>query len=245
MQATGHGATAAAAREVAESATVNVQRIGDRLVLAGTYARGTGTSSDYADIKLVLEVPATVAVDLASEYGWVEVQGIKTQVDVETRMGAISVADSARVTVESEHGRIEVLRAEGPADITGTFGAITVNQVAGPLSVESKHGAVDVRGAQDSLAVTASYGTVNVRYTAAPAGPCTLISTYGSVTLEHPADSSYRLEAAAERSRITTNLPGVTVTTSGSSSAVEATIKGGGPLVSLRNAYGRIDIRAY
>jgi len=102
-----------------------------------------------------------------------------------------------------------------------------------------------VRSARDSLAVAATYGAVNVRYTEAPAGPCTLTSSYGSITLEHPADSAYQLDAAAERSRITTNLPGVTVTTSGSSSAAAATIKGGGPLVSLRNAYGRIDIRAY
>lgn len=244
-QIVGHAPTATAARSVAESAEVKIQRIDDQLILTGTYKKPTETSSDYAEINFSLEVPANVALDLSSDFAPIDVQGIKTRVEADTRMAAISIEGAAEVIAESEHGRIDVRRIEGPAKLLGTYGAVSANDVTGPVTIESTHGAVDLRNPGSTVSVNATYGAINVRYAEPPTGPGSLTNTYGSITLEHPASSAYQLDAAAELTRITTNLAGVSVTTFGSGSLAKAEIKGGGPLLTLRNNYGRIDIRSY
>ena len=245
VQVVGHSSTAAGAKDVADSAGVSVERDGARLTLTGGYTKSSEVSSDYADINLVITLPAGVELDLVNEYGPVNVQGIQANIAVDTRMAGITIVDAAEVTAESDHGRIEVRRASGAVSIQGTYGAVTAVEIGGPLTIESKHGPVDVRGAARELTITASYGAINLRYAAPPGGNATLTNTYGSITLEHPAASGYELDAIADRSRISTNLPGLTVNTVGSGSTAQAVIRDGGPLITVRNGYGRVDIRSY
>jgi hypothetical protein len=246
VQVVGHSSTAAGARAITDSAGVSVERDGPRLVLTGGYTKPSEGSSDYADINLVITLPPGVELDLVNEYGPVSVQGIQAHIAVDTRMAGITIVDAAEVTAESDHGRIEVRRASGAVAIHDTYGAVTVAEIGGPLTIESKHGPVDVRGAAGELKITANYGAINVRYAGQPGGNATLTNTYGSITLEHPAASGYELDATADRSRISTNLPGLAIDwTVGSGSTAQAVIRDGGPLITVRNGYGRIDIRSF
>ncbi len=236
--------TADEARRAADAVSVTVQRIGSRLVVraAGENPGGT-TSRSQADE--LLNLPPGLEVRVGAEYGTVTAAGFAGPVEVKSRFGAVVLSSiGGAVTVETEHGALDARLIGGPLDVRSTYGKVTCDDVGGVLSIVSRHGNVSVRRARGPLEVETTYGKASVYYDAAPGAACDVTTVHGLITVEMPSSSPVTVDAASERAGVsTTSLSGLRAQSDGRRSRAEGDVNGGGPRVTLRTTYARIEIR--
>ena len=242
---TGQAPTGPAAAEAALGAGVRISRTGGLLVLRASGER-TGVVNSTARADLIIRLPSDLSLEITSEHGTVAISDHAAPVDVTTRYGGIRLDRlDGPAAVHSDHGAIRVRDLTAGLTVDATYGLVDVANVAGPLSIVSRHGKVDVNESLGAVAVETTYGNISIRYAAPPAGACAAKSRHGSVHIRVPSLSALAVEAAATRSRITTNLPGLTVETVGQGSRVVGTVHGGDVPLTARTEYGRMELHVY
>jgi len=242
---TGLAPTGPAAAEAALGAGVRLSRTGGLLMLRASGER-TGVANSTARVDLVIRLPAILPLEITSEHGAVAVTDHAAPVDVRTRFGGIRLDRlNGSAAAHSDHGAIRARELTAGLTVGATYGLVDAANIAGPVSIISRHGKVDVNEPLGCVAVETTYGNISIRYGAPPAGPCAAESRHGSVHIQVPSSSGLAVEATATRSRITTNLPDLTVQTVGQGSRAVGALHGGDVPLTARTEYGRLELHGY
>jgi DUF4097 and DUF4098 domain-containing protein YvlB len=178
------------AKRIAGETTVELDETEGRLVIRVRYPHlhvrvnlwsdMSGNVGPNDEVRLALEIPAALTVEVASASGDVTTLGLRGSQRLRTASGDVTVSDAlGPVTVSSASG-----------DVTGTgLTAVRINTASGDVTLENPRGAVDldtssgdivVRGAADSVRAHSVSGSV--RLDGAPRG-ADLVSTSGEVTV--------------------------------------------------------------
>ena len=175
-------------------------------------------------------------------------------VEVETRSGNVEVADVAEARVKVLSGDVDVRRVARAVEVSCLSGDVSVSDSTGPVRVVSVSGDVEARNVRtsasgDSFEAKSTSGNVtiegvghghvsgsavsgNLLYTGALArgGSYEFRTISGDVTLELPADASFKLHAKVVVSgEIITDFPVRTHGASASSSAGTAPVAAAAP----------------
>lgn len=186
--------TEAEARKIASTASVELAREGARYVVKVKYPRKESVHVNFwesfdlsiprLEVRIAVEVPATLAVhlnassgdlftqDLRGEQrlrassGDVSVDGATGAVDVTTSSGDVELMDprSARVTTSS--GDVEVSGSPNVLEVSTGSGDVTVDDVSESLRVETSSGDVSIENAARGGIVVTSSGEVRIRSSA-------------------------------------------------------------------------------
>jgi DUF4097 and DUF4098 domain-containing protein YvlB len=127
-----------------------------------------GESFPRGEVRLVLEVPATVAVRAEAVSGDVYSDDLAIAQSLHTVSGDLDI--------QNAHGALEITTTSGDVTANGVRGAsasstsgdLEFSDVSGSLRARSSSGDITVHGAHDSLLVRATSG--DVRVDAAPRG---------------------------------------------------------------------------
>ena len=144
--------------------------------------------------------------------------------DVRTSFATVQASNiNGPLRVENSYGAVRASGTRG-ADVTNSFASVMLFQIAGPVRVTNQNGAVEVtsavHGACQPIIVRTSFSTVRVGL---------------------PPDSSYRVTARTSFAHIRTDFP-LTVSGSLSSDSVSGVIGNGACEMTLTDSYGAIEI---
>ncbi len=129
------------ARDVAERLKVFARKEADR-VAVGT------NRSDFR--KTNFETDLTITVPPG------------TEVRVDNRYGAVTVAGTARTTVFNRHGRVYCGEISGPLEVETSYDEVRVDKAGAGARIANSHDTVDVTGVTGDLTVTGRYGEIRV-----------------------------------------------------------------------------------
>jgi hypothetical protein len=169
----------------------------------------SNTSND-----MMLNVPRGATVFLKTQAGDVDVEGV-AEVHVETASGRVDLRHISKATeVASVEGEVTLEDAGGRARFSSISGMVEVKNLRALdandfLRIKSAGGDI-LLDRIGPARVEATTITGEVRFTGALAhgGSYTFTTTTGDVTLELPADSSFKLNArVSERGAIDTEFP--------------------------------------
>jgi len=138
-----------------------------------------------------VSLPHDSSVELRSNSGNVEVEGIRGQMDFDVMNASILVrGTSGAVTVKSLGGRVEVQQSEGTIHVTTVSGEILLEDV-------------------NSQSLNAATTTGNLFYVGdfLPAGKYEFSSQEGSISIRCPPQASVEWNAKSVRGGIESNLP--------------------------------------
>jgi DUF4097 and DUF4098 domain-containing protein YvlB len=192
------------------------------------------------------QVAASGAVELHSDFGPIEYQGGR----------------AASLTARTSNGRVTLtgLAVDGAADARSDFGSLTVSQVtAGSYAVNSSNGSISIDGAAGTVQASSDFGQVSVVHAAGVtldlhssngtvtfsgslgAGPHSLTSDFGNVTLSLPANTAADVDLSTGFGSIHSTLP---VTASGDLSRehLAGALNGGGPRLTVKTSNGNITL---
>ena len=136
-------------------------------------ARSFG-NAPYVDY--VVEVPAGVRIEANAVSGAIEIRGVDGPVQAVTTSGGIVLADLG-----------------GPATARSTSGALRIEDVRGELRAQTISGVIRSTGADSPREFATTSGRIDV--TGRFAGPATVRSISGGVTIRFAAGSAARIEA--------------------------------------------------
>jgi DUF4097 and DUF4098 domain-containing protein YvlB len=193
-------------------------------------------------------VTASGAVDLHSDFGGLDYESGR----------------AASLTARTSNGRVTLtgLTIDGAANAHSDFGSLTVTQVAAAsYAINSSNGNVTIDGAAGSVQASSDFGRVTVAHGlgvtldlhssngavsfsgSLGAGPHSLTSDFGDVSLTLPANTAADLDLSTGFGNINTTLP---VTASGDISRQHwaGALNGGGPRVTVKTNNGNISLNA-
>jgi DUF4097 and DUF4098 domain-containing protein YvlB len=194
------------------------------------------------------QVIAYSAVELRSDFGPILYEGGR----------------AASLVARTSNGKVTLtgLTISGTADARSDFGSLTLTQVAaGSYAVNSSNGNVSIDGAAGSVQAGSDFGRVSVLHGVAVtldlhssngavaysgtlgAGPHSLTSDFGNVTLSLPATTAADLDLSTGFGSIHSSLP---VTTSGDLNREHwsGALNGGGPRLTVKTSNGNITLDA-
>jgi Tfp pilus assembly protein FimT len=215
-----------------------------------------------------VDVQHVAAVDVKGNRGTAHVSDIDGEITLMHRGGApvtIARAGSVRLTVTS--GDVHVSDIRGNASIETTGSNVELASVRGPLDVKSRNaevrlhdiaqlqgmlrcdmqsGRLDIDGLQTETRVDAR--DTEIRISLARAVPVTVYDSADDITIVAPSDG-YTLDAVATDGELSIDEregTGVSVAKAADAREQRAAgpVRGGGPVITLRNSHGDISIRA-
>lgn len=155
-------------------AEAHIEVDGDRLVIDGEC---DGRWWDSCSVGFIVTVPSEFDVEVSTDNGRIDLDGIDGDVDLTTDNGAIEATalGAPAVGAESDNGRIRLTFDDAPMSVTAETdnGAISVRlpDAATPYAVDadSDNGAVDVDVLTDSsarreVAARSDNGTIDIGY---------------------------------------------------------------------------------
>jgi DUF4097 and DUF4098 domain-containing protein YvlB len=194
------------------------------------------------------QVTASGAVDLHSDFGAIDYQG----------------GHAASLVARTSNGRVTLtgLTVDGAADARSDFGSLTVTQVtAGSYAVNSSNGNISIDGAAGSVQASSDFGRVSVVHGAGVtldlhssngsvtfsgslgAGPHSLKSDFGNVSLSLPANTAADVDLSTGFGGIHSTLP-VTINGDLSRQHWTGALNGGGPRLTVKTSNGNISLEA-
>jgi hypothetical protein len=145
-------------------------------------------------VRLGLEVPPGLALELDTASGDVETAGIKGAQSLQTTSGDIEVRNAGmELGLASTSGDVNAT-GFGRATVRGVSGNVTLRDARGPIVVSTTSGDVEVQGAADSVSVRCVSG--EVRIDQAPRG-LNVATTSGDVTVDGEAGGGVLLRSTS------------------------------------------------
>lgn len=237
-------------RKYSRGTTVVTEVEEGRLVIRVRYPQGQAVRVDFWDlvhgyemprveVKLTIEVPRGVAVQLQSTSGDLVTEDVTGRQALESTSGDVTVRGSrSPVRAHTTSGNITASGVES-ADLETVSGDIEAESVRGPLRVATTSGDVSVSGLEDSLRVTSVSG--DLRIGAAPRG-VTARTTSGGITVEE-ARGDVRLSTSSGDIRLVLAPPLTRADISTVSGDVVASVSGSvGADLELRTTNGTLDV---
>jgi len=165
---------------------------GDTLVLEleeeANWLAGLQFGFNSNDPYLNVEVPANLAVEIATSNGSIDAFELKSGLTAHTSNGTMDLHDiTGNVEGRSSNGSLTVKNIQGDVDLVSSNGAINAEQIGGKLSAES------------------SNGKITVHSPVADDWKCT--SSNGKVVLELPAGADAKITADTSNGSLQGNVP--------------------------------------
>ncbi len=221
--------------------------------------------SGYGDVTLEQAAPNTVtarsssgtvsleqvdvdgSVELSSGYGNVSFEsGAAEAVEASTSSGSVTLTDlnlTGAVEARSDYGDVSVTRVTAPGGYTlaSSSGDVALDGAAGQVSAESGYGNVSVENAVEvTLSLLSRGGTVSFAGSLG-AGPHTLRSNYGNVSLLLPPDTAADIELSTGYGSIRSAFP-ITLSGDIEEEHWQGTLNGGGVSLTVRTDSGSITL---
>ena len=188
---------------------------------------------------------------ISSGYGDIAVEGCAGQLDARTSSGDISVGspvDAARRTLVTSYGDVRVQGAAGELDASTSSGEVSIEAVQGSVRAVSSYGDVSVEGRISQLTAVTSSGSVVVKAalgSTATAGDWSVLTNYGDVSLQLPADFACTLRASAPTGDLICGFAMDLRSADGKQlHALDSTLGSGGSKVQVESASGDVSITA-
>lgn len=218
----------AGARSLLENVRTEALRDGDVVrVTASSVAHGAVTLGGGVRTDVTLRVPPhAIELDIRTEDGRVEIEGVSGALVAETGDGRIRVADvDGIVKLRTHDGSITGVNLTGDFDVLSGDGRIRLDGNFGQLRVVTADGSVRVSG-RDMTTISNDWS---------------IRTSDGSIELTLPKSLDAEIDATAGDGRIINNLSRFEGTER--RSRVKGTLGSGGPLILLVTMDGRISLK--
>jgi len=150
------------------------------------------------EIRLSLEVPPSLPVDLETTSGDLETRGLAGAQSLQTTSGDIEVnAAAAFLSITTTSGNV-MATGLGRAQVRSVSGDVTVDSARGPLDVRTTSGDINLSGVTDSLGLSSVSGDIQVDR--APRG-LNAGTTSGSIVVDGLAGGLVRLRSTSGKVR--------------------------------------------
>jgi hypothetical protein len=134
-----------------------------------------------SEVKIAVQVPAGLALEVRTSSGDVDCTGLATpvriastsgdvriaaaggDVEIETASGDVNAGDVGRIHVRTTSGDADLVGVRGPVDVHTTSGDVTVRDAADSLMLGTVSGDVEVEHAALGLSVTTTSGEIRAR----------------------------------------------------------------------------------
>jgi hypothetical protein len=217
---------------------------------------------------VILENATPTTVNATSASGLVSLNQVTASgaVELHSDFGSLDYhsGQAASLVARTSNGKVTLsgLTIAGAANVHSDFGPLTLTQVAaGSYAVTSSNGNISIDGAAGNVQASSDFGRVSVLHGVGVtldlhssngavafsgtlgAGPHSLTSDFGSITLSLPASAAADLDLSTSFGSIRSTLP---VTASGDLSRDHWTgvLNGGGPRLTVRTSNGSISLDA-
>ena len=199
-----------------------VQQVGNVIRLGKDRFASRGSFS----ISYIIETPEDTRIEAGTGSGKIEVRSIRGPAKLTSGSGAIEAENIGDdVTATTGSGGCHISRVDGRVNFTVGSGGATLEdireeihgvahsgnlQIERPgsrVSIETRSGGIIVRDAKADLRATAGSGVLDISGSPLPHSYWELTSGSGSIDLEVPSSSSFRLHAMTGSGKVSTNLP--------------------------------------
>ena len=150
------------------------------------------------------------------------------------------VPADTRVLVRTGSGDVAVAGDTGAVEATTGAGSIDLTSVGGDADVHTGAGPIVVAGL--GTALRARSGSGRIRVAGAPGGAWDLSTGSGGIRIDLPEDAAFEVDARTSSGDVRTEHP-VVARDETRRGRLQGTVRGGGPLVTLRTGSGSIAIR--
>jgi DUF4097 and DUF4098 domain-containing protein YvlB len=196
----------------------------------------------HVSINYEITVPPDTNLQAHSGSGNIEVNGVRSAVEVQTGSGDIRTRDLGKgLRAQTGSGNI---RAESvAAPFTGQTGSGDIEADltgSGDVDVHTGSGTIRVRGIKGG--VRAKTGSGNIDADGSVTGPWQLQTGSGNVRLAVGSANGFNLDAHTSSGSLHSDMP-ITVQGSLNKNQLKGAVKGGGPEVEVSTSSGDIDIR--
>ncbi len=147
------GMACASRREALEQIELVAERRGDEIVIEAKSSMRGGQWRDQALLHLEIDVPETLALEIADSSGGVDVRGV----------GALRLQDSSgNIRIAGVGGALSVHDGSGKIDISGVRGDVDLRDGSGDLSVADVDGGVRIRDGSGDIEIRRVAGDATV-----------------------------------------------------------------------------------
>ncbi len=157
------GKACASRQDVLERIELAAERRGDEIVIEAKSSMAGGQWRHEASLHLEIDVPETLALEIADNSGDVDVRGVGP-LRLEDRSGNVRIADiGGDLSVTDRSGKIEIQGVRGNVELTDSSGDISVADVGGGVNVWDSSGDMNIRRvAGDATVQRDSSGDITV-----------------------------------------------------------------------------------
>ena len=146
------------------------------------------------EVRLALEVPPSLAVDLETTSGDLETSGLAGSQSLQTTSGDIEVrAAGAFLSITTTSGNV-MASGVGRAQVRSVSGNVAMDATRGPLDIRTTSGDINVSGVADSLGLSSVSGDIQVDR--APRG-LEAGTTSGDIVVDGLAGGQVRLHSTS------------------------------------------------
>jgi DUF4097 and DUF4098 domain-containing protein YvlB len=158
--------------------------------------RGRGWDDD--DVRYLLTVPASMALELGGSETDVTVEGSNGEVSIDVSDGDVIIRGGAgRVSARTNDGEIRAEQVDGRIRLFTMDGDITLDRATGDIEVETTDGAIDLIDIEAAnLSATTVDGDIWFDGVLSPRGSYLLQAHDGDVTVHIPEDTDARVRLA-------------------------------------------------
>lgn len=154
------GEACASSEALLEEVGLEARREGDRVVVETRMPDTEGRGQ--AEMDLVLEVPASLSVELSDGSGPIDVRDVAA-LDVDDGSGSIEIVGIAGpVRIEDGSGSIDLAEVRGAVRVHDGSGSIEISAVEGDLVVEDGSGGLTIRRVRGSVRIDDGSGGISV-----------------------------------------------------------------------------------
>ena len=239
------------------------------VAVAVTVAGPALAGTERGSFERTLQVSGPVDLDLRSPYGNITVRTgagneVRVRADIRAKSkGRHKYSAEEKVRLITENPPVEqtgnririgyiddkdlekdvrihyelVVPAETELRARTGYGDVTVAGVRRPAEIKSGYGDIELSSPAGRVEVSTGYGDIRVE--GAPTADWRLTTGYGKVRLRLPPDAAFELSARSGYGSVHTDHP-LTVQGSFRPNRMRATVRGGGPVISIRTGYGSI-----
>ncbi len=192
-----------------------------------------------------ITVPENTRVHARTDSGDVKIADLRGDIDLESGSGDMWLENiTGNIRTHSGSGDVQGRAISGDFRSDASSGDIRLDQKSkANVEIHTGSGNIEASGVQGALQIEASSGDVTVEGT--PAGSWEARTGSGNIHLHTPANAAFNLEASTSSGEIEVS-HAVTMTVKGnldaSRHAVNGTVGGGGPTVTVHTGSGDVDI---
>ena len=147
--------------------------------------------------RIIVDVPATVALRVDASTGDIRVNGMRGFIDLSSRVGEISLSQSSgTIKLQTDSGGQEIRQCTGIISSLSSSGGITLEEFHGVSFIEARSGSIVAQDMRitGNVSFTASTGNIDVSFRNAPADlRFDLHSSSGSISMMN--EDYYRLSS--------------------------------------------------